>query len=52
MAEAVGEDQLAARVGQLSRRFVALVGLGDVGLEHHLVVGQAKLLPEPPWQRP
>ena len=44
MAEAVGEDQLAARVGQLSRRFVALVGLGDVGLKHHLVVGQAKLL--------
>ena len=44
MAEAVGEDQLAARVGQLSRRFVALVGLRDVGLKHHLVVSQAKLL--------
>ena len=44
MAEGVGKDQIAAGVHQLGGSLVALVGLGDVALEHHLILGQAQLL--------
>ena len=42
MAEAVGEDDVAAVVGELSSGVVALLALGDVGAQDVLVLGQAQ----------
>ena len=43
MAEGVGEDDVAAGIGQLSSGIVALLALGDVGAEQVLILGQAQV---------
>ena len=42
VAEAVGEDDVAAVVGELSGGVVALLALGDVGAQDVLILGQAQ----------
>ena len=42
MAKAVGENDVAAFVGQVQRRFVAVVGFGDIALDDDLLVAQAQ----------
>ena len=44
MAEGVGEDDVAARFGQVDRRVVAQLVLGNVVLDHVLILGQAQVL--------
>ena len=43
MAEAVGDDEIAAGVNQLGGGVIAGLGLGDVRLHHDLIVGKAEL---------
>jgi len=43
MAEAVGDDEIAAGVNQLGSGVIAGLGLGDVGLHHDLIVGETDL---------
>ena len=38
MAEGVCEDDVAAAVNQVKRCFIALVGLGNIGLENNLII--------------
>ena len=42
MAEGVSEDHGAAAVNQVERSLVALVGLGNVGLENNLIVTKSE----------
>ena len=42
MAEGIGEDDVAARIGQLAGGIVALLAFGNVGPEDVLVLGQAQ----------
>ena len=44
VAEAVGEDDVAAGVHELGRGVVALLALGDVGLNDVLILAQAGVL--------
>ena len=42
MAEGIGEDDVAARLGEVDGGVIASLGLGDGPLNDHLIVGQAQ----------
>ena len=42
MTEAVGENDLAAFIGQVQSGFIAVIGFGNVALDDHLVIRQSQ----------